>query len=350
MIMTDSQKWLILTGLFLSGWVLYLLAPIISPFLTAALLAYLCDPIVDRLSGKLPRTAAVILVFTLMLVVLLLMLLILVPLLQEQIIALIQRIPELITWAQQTLLPSLGSTLGVDVGSINLDSLRDTLMENWRNVGNVAGLIFSRLSDSGQTIMAWLAFLVLIPVVTFYLLCDWDILLARMRAMIPPRYEKTVVSLVTECDGVLSEFLRGQLLVMLALSLIYSTGLWVAGIEFALLIGMIAGLISFIPYLGSIVGICIAGTVAIMQYQEFIHVIYVFMVFGAGQTIEGLLLSPWLVGDRIGLHPVAVIFAVLAGGQLFGFVGVLLALPFAAVCLVLLRFVFEQIRCSELYA
>ncbi len=347
--MTDSQKWLVLASIFFTGWLLYLLAPVIAPFLAAAMLAYLCDPLVNRLSCRLPRTAGVILVFAAMLTVLLILLLILVPLLQEQILALIQRLPELITWVQQALLPSLGSILGVEVETINLDLLRDTLMENWRNIGNVAGSVFVRISDSGQAIMAWLAYLVLIPVVTFYLLCDWDMLLANLRAMIPARYAKTVISLIVECDSVLSEFLRGQLLVMLALSVIYTTGLWLAGIEFALLIGMAAGLISFVPYLGSIIGICIAGTVAFMQYQDFTHVLYVFAVFGAGQAIEGMLLSPWLVGERIGLHPVAVIFAVLAGGQLFGFVGVLLALPVAAVCLVLLRFVFEQIKLSDFY-
>jgi len=347
--MTDSQKWLVLAGIFFTGWLLYLLAPVLTPFLTAALLAYLCDPLVNRLAVRMPRTVAVILVFTAMLAAFLVMLLILVPLLQEQVVALIQRLPELITWAQRTLLPTLGTALGVDISTINLDLIRDTLMENWRNIGNVAGSLFARLSDSGQVIMGWLAFLVLVPVVTFYLLCDWDILLANLRALIPARYASTVITLAVECDRVLSEFLRGQVLVMLALSLIYTTGLWLAGIEFALLIGIAAGMISFVPYLGSIAGVLIAGTVAFMQYQDVLHLIYVLGVFGAGQALEGMLLSPWLVGDRIGLHPVAVIFAVLAGGQLFGFVGVLLALPVAAVCLVLLRFVLEQYKRSNLY-
>jgi len=347
--MTDSQKWLILAGTFLAGWLLYKLSPVITPFLTAALLAYLCDPLVNRLALRMPRTAAVIVVFSAMLIAFFVMLLILVPLLQEQIIALIQRLPAFISWAQDSLLPSLGSSLGIDISSINLDAIRDTLMENWRNIGNIAGTIFSRISDSGQIIMAWGAFLVLVPVVTFYLLRDWDLLLDSLRALLPRRYADTIVTLVVECDRVLSEFLRGQLLVMLALSLIYSTGLWIAGIEFALLIGIAAGMISFVPYLGSIIGILIAGTVAFMQYQDMLHLMYVLAVFGTGQALEGMLLSPLLVGDRIGLHPVAVIFAVMAGGQLFGFVGVLLALPVAAVCLVLLRFLFEQYKNSNLY-
>lgn len=347
--MSDSQKWLMLAGIIGTGWLVYLLAPVITPFMTAALLAYLCDPLVNRLAVRIPRTAAVSLVFIALLAAFLIMLLILVPMLQEQILLLIRRLPEFFAWAQQTLMPSLGTALGIDISAISLDSIRDAVVENWRNVGNIAGSVFSSLGNSGQAIMAWLAFVVLIPVVTFYLLRDWDILLLSLRRLIPRRYAPTAVTLAAECDRVLSEFLRGQLLVMLSLSVIYSIGLWIAGVEFALLIGVTAGMISFVPYLGSIIGIVIAGTVVFMQYHDWMHLVYVLAVFGIGQTLEGMLLSPWLVGDRIGLHPVAVIFAVLAGGQLFGFVGILLALPVAAVCLVLLRFAFEQYTRSDLY-
>lgn len=347
--MTDSQKWLMLAALVVFGWLLYLLKPVITPFMVSAMLAYLCDPIVDRLSIKIPRTTAVILVFSAMFAVLLILVLILVPLLQEQVVMLIQRVPVFLSWAHDTLLPSLNSVLGVDISSIDLAAVRETLISNWRNIGNVAGTVFMQIGNSGQAIMAWIAFLVLIPVVTFYLLRDWNMLLASVRRLIPSRYADTVIGLTIECDNVLSEFLRGQLLVMLALSLIYSTGLWLAGIEFALLIGMVAGLISFVPYMGSVVGIAIAGVVGFMQYQDLTHLVYILIVFGIAQTLEGMVLSPWLVGDRIGLHPVAVMFALLAGGQLFGFVGVLLALPVAAVILVLLRFVLEQIKRTDLY-
>jgi predicted PurR-regulated permease PerM len=149
---------------------------------------------------------------------------------------------------------------------------------------------------------------------------------------------------------VLSEFLRGQLTVMLALGVIYTVGLWIIGLEFALLIGMLAGLVSFVPYLGAILGIGVAGAVAVFQFHDFLHVAWVALVFGVGQAIEGMLLSPTLVGERIGLHPVAVIFAVMAGGQLFGFFGILLALPAAAVVTVLLRFAHGRYLQSELYA
>jgi predicted PurR-regulated permease PerM len=148
---------------------------------------------------------------------------------------------------------------------------------------------------------------------------------------------------------VLAQFLRGQLLVMLALALIYTVGLWIAGLDAAFLIGVLAGLVSFVPYLGFVVGIVLAGFAALIQFGDMMHVVYVVIVFATGQLIEGFVLSPWLVGDRIGLHPVAVIFAVMAGGQLFGFFGVLLALPVAAVVLVLLRHSHELYMQSSLY-
>lgn len=348
--MTDSQKWLVLAGIVLTGWLVYLLAPVIAPFLVAAMLAYLCDPLVDRLETRVSRTAAVIIVFAALLTGFLVMLLILIPMLQEQVLALLRRLPELLTWLQESFVPLITSKLGISADSINLDALRTTLQENWRDIGNFAGSVFLHISDSGQAIIAWVAYTILIPVVTFYLLRDWDRLMASLRAMIPRKHEATVVTLSRDCDSILSEFLRGQMLVMLALSVIYSIGLWLVGIEFALLIGLVAGLISFVPYLGAIVGIGLAGVAAFMQYQDLLHILYVLLVFGAGQTIESMLLSPILVGDRIGLHPVAVIFAVLAGGQLFGFVGILLALPAAAVFVVLLRFGYEQYKTSELYS
>jgi predicted PurR-regulated permease PerM len=186
-------------------------------------------------------------------------------------------------------------------------------------------------------------------VVTFYLMRDWDRLMERLRALLPRRSEAIIVRLAGQSDEVLGAFLRGQLLVMLALGLIYSLGLSIIGLDFALLIGLVAGLISFVPYLGTIVGVLTALIAALIQFQEPIYLLYVGLVFGVGQVLEGMVLTPWLVGDRIGLHPVAVIFAVLAGGQLFGFVGVLLALPVAAVAAVLLRYARERYQQSDLY-
>jgi hypothetical protein len=157
-----------------------------------------------------------------------------------------------------------------------------------------------------------LAYLLLIPVVTFYLLRDWDELITRVHALVPRRVEPRVAQMARECDAVLAQFIRGQLLVMLGLAVVYTVGLWIVGLDSAFLIGMVAGLVSFVPYLGFIVGIALAGFAVLIQYGDLIHLVYIVAVFGVGQLIEGFVLSPWLVGDRIGLHPVAVIFAVMA--------------------------------------
>ena len=348
--MTDAQKWLLLICILLLVWILYLLSPVLTPFLIGAFLAYLGDPAVDRLETiRFSRTLSVIFVFFLMSIIGLSLFLILVPLIEDQLSRLITRVPQMITWAQTVFLPHLSSRLGIEISDIHLDSLKNTIASNWKDIGNVIGLVLARVTQSGQVFVVWFSYLVLIPVVTFYLLRDWDILIARIRGMLPRRYEMIVIRLARECDAVLAEFLRGQLMLMLAQGVIYSLGLWIAGLEFALLIGMLAGLVSFVPYLGFIVGVAVAGVAAFMQYHDVMHLVFVFVVFGIGQAIEGMLLSPWLVGERIGLHPVAVIFAVMAGGQLFGFFGVLLALPVAAVITVLLRYSFERYKESCLY-
>jgi len=349
--MTDAQKWLLFAGVAFSGWLLYLLAPVFTPFLVAAFLAYLGDPVTDRLEAwKLSRTLAVVIVFCVMVITGLLLLLILIPLLQDQLMTLLDRLPRLITWLQDVLLPWVFSITGSSTETMNLDAIRQTLAGNWQGVGNVLGFVLGKMSDSGQFILAWLAYLILVPVVTFYLLRDWDIMLENVRVLIPKKYAPRVVALLKECDQVLAEFLRGQLLVMLALGVIYSCGLWIVGLEFALLVGMLAGMVSFVPYLGAIVGIGVAGVLGYMQFHDVIHLVYLGIAFGVGQAIEGMVLSPVLVGERIGLHPVAVIFAVLAGGQLFGFFGVLLALPVAAVLTVFLRHLHQHYLSSRIYS
>jgi predicted PurR-regulated permease PerM len=348
---SDAQKWLWLAVVAAAGWLLYLLAPVLMPFLAAALLAYLGDPAVRRLQGgRLSRTGAVAIVFIAMLLAGALSLLFLVPLLQQQLLGLASRIPQVLQWLQGELLPRIESLLGVRLEAVDMETIRQTVAENWRDIGNVVGRILLGVGESGQALLGWLMYLLLIPVATFYLMRDWDGLVGNLRALLPRPYEAIVVELVRQCDRVLAEFLRGQLLVMLALGVIYSAGLWLIGLEFALLIGMLAGLVSFVPYLGAIVGIGVAGIAAAVQFQDLLHPLYVALVFGIGQAIEGMLLSPLLVGERIGLHPVAVIFAVLAGAQLFGFFGVLLALPAAAVITVLVRFARGRYLASGLYS
>ena len=347
---TDAQKWLILTVIITSGYFVYLLAPILTPFLISAFLAYLGDPAVDRLETiKFSRTISVVFVFFLMLIIGLCFLLIVFPLIEEQIRRLLIRIPDMVDWIQSEFIPWLSQRFGLDPDSINLNGIKQSLMGHWQTLGNIVGKFITKVSASGQLLLLWFSYVLLVPIVTFYLLRDWDVLVTRIRELIPRKYEVVVTQLAKDCDAVLAEFFRGQLLVMFALGVFYSIGLWLIGLEFSLLIGLTAGLVSFVPYLGVIVGITVAGIAAIMQFHDFVHVVFVIIVFGAGQMLEGVVLSPLLIGDRIGLHPVAVIFAVMAGAQLFGFFGMLIALPVAAVITVLLRHFHVQYMNSSFY-
>lgn len=347
---TDAQKWLIFVIIIASAYLVYLLTPILTPFLVSAFLAYLGDPAVDKLQTiKFSRTLSVVFVFFLMLIIGLCFLLIIVPLIEEQIRQLIVRIPFMIDWLQSELIPWLSQRFGLEVETMNLDEIKQSLIGQWQTLGNVMAQFMAKVSASGQVLLLWVSYLLLIPVVTFYLLRDWDLLVARVGELIPQKYTSTVNKLVKDCDAVLSEFLRGQLFVMVAQGVFYSVGLWLVGLEFSLLIGLTAGLVSFVPYLGFIVGFGIAGIAGFMQFHDFIYIFYILVVFGVGQMLEGMVLTPLLVGDKIGLHPVAVIFAVMAGAQLFGFFGMLIALPLAAVITVLLRHFHEQYLDSNLY-
>ncbi len=316
----------------------YVLQPILMPFLVGFVIAYLGDPLVDRLERVgLGRTLGVVVVFVFFLSILVAALLVLMPLLVEEINALMHRIPGMIRWLQQTVSPVMVQYFNVDPFALQVDELRGQLTENWRQAGGIASRVLAEVTRSGFALMAWIANFALIPVVAFYLMRDWDGLIASLRELLPREMEPVVVGLASECDEVLSAFLRGQLLVMITLGVIYAAGLYVIGLDLALLIGLLAGLASIVPYLGFVVGILAASVAAIFQFQELSQVVLVALVFGAGQAIEGMVLTPLLVGDRIGLHPVAVIFAILAGGQMFGFVGILLALPVAAIVMVFLR-------------
>jgi predicted PurR-regulated permease PerM len=352
---SDSRGWLILGLLAGGGCLLYLLAPVITPFVISAALAYFGDPLVDRLQKaslwrwKVGRTVAVSIVFVLILSVLTIVLLIVVPLLVEQIRLLIHRSPEWIEWFSGTALPWLASKAGIELKDFNPAQFSEMLKDYWKEISSTAFKVIDIISRGGMAVAALLANLVLIPVVTFYLLRDWDLLIRGVHDLLPRNMEAEIGRIVSGVDEVLGAFFRGQLMVMFALGLIYTVGLSLVGIELAALIGMGAGLLSIVPYLGSIVGVLVAAGAAIFQFQDWLHLVLVLLVFGAGQTAEGMYLTPKLVGDRIGLHPVAVIFAVLAGGQLFGFLGILLALPVAAALNVLVRHMHLKYRQSDLY-
>lgn len=341
-------QWLILA--LLLGAVLYLLAPVLTPFVVAALFAYLMDPLVDRLERRgLGRGLAVALVFLVGSIVLIAVLLVLVPFIERQIANFLAQLPVWVDWFQNRATPWLEARFGISLEILDTRRLIDALQANWKAAGGIAATVLGGVSKSGMTVIGWLLNLVMIPVVAFYLLRDWDLLVERIHALLPRSIEPVVSRLAAESDVVLGAFLRGQLSVMVALGVFYGAGLWFAGINVGPLIGMIAGLISFVPYLGAITGVIMAIIAALVQYQDWFHLLLVLGVFGIGQLIEGYVLVPKLVGDKIGLHPVAVIFAVLAGGELFGFLGVLLALPVASVVMVLLRYAHERYTQSQLY-
>ena len=353
--MSDSQKWLVLAFTAAVGWLLYQLAPILMPFAFSAGLAYLGDPLVDRLealryrSFRLNRTLAVMVVFFGIVFAIATLLIIVIPALEYQISDFLDKLPSYLAWLNKSVIPVLQKYLGRNIRPLQSDQLAVFIKSHWQNGGFTENLIMS-VSHSGAVIIGWMMNLVLIPGITFYLLRDWDDLMARIHDLFPRRFAGITGKLAAEADDVLGAFMRGQFYVMLVLGLIYSIGLWLGGLELAMLIGMMAGLISFVPYMGVIVGITVASMAALLQFQDVMHLMPVLIVFGVGHALESMLLTPWLVGNKIGLHPVAVIFAVLAGGQLFGFLGVLLALPVASVIMVLLRHVHERYTDSSFYS
>ena len=345
------KNWLLLAVLALGLLIIYQLLPILTPFLVSILLAYMGDPVVDFLERyKVPRTVGVIAVFVLVSLIMLVLLLVLVPMIGRQLVSLYGLTPQLIDWLQDSALPWLQLQLGISAKIDSLDSIKQMISENLGKTTDVMQMLLAKITASSVVFLGWLANMLLIPVVTFYLLRDWDILVAKLRRLLPRKNEKLVVNLIAECHEVLGAFMRGQLLVMLALGVVYAAGLMVLGLELGLLIGLLAGLASLVPYMGFIVGIGAALIAGLFQFGLDPYLLLgIVAVFAIGQALESMLLTPLLVGDRIGLHPVAVIFAILAGGQLFGFTGVLLALPVAAVIMVLLRHLYTLYTDSNMY-
>lgn len=330
-------------------WLLFVLAPVLQPFYIAALIAYLSSPLVDRLQQwRVPRLLGVILVFVLMLSLLTALGLFLVPLVTEQINQLLHKLPVFINWLTLVALPWINSKLG-NIGQLNSQNFNVAVLEGIKNHQDMIGKIITTITSSGFTLIAILFQIMLIPVVTFYLLRDWNKLIRNFRRLLPRKIEPTVVVLANRYNNVLRAFLRGQLLVMFLLGFIYFFGLWIIGLQFALLIGLIAGLLSIVPYLGFITGILSALIAAYYQFHTLDSLLGVLLVFLVGQAIESLVLTPLLVGDSIGLHPVAVIFSVLTGGYFFGFIGALIALPVAAAIMVLMRFSLTKYYRSSLY-
>lgn len=321
----------------LSIGLLYLLAPILTPFLLAGILAYVLSPLVDRLEcWRLPRSAAVGLVLLISGMLLASLGLILAPLIFEQASTMAERLPEIATLANERVLPWLREHFGIRWRADPV-TLKKLVSENWGSLQGVAGRILESVKIGGAALVGVLINIMLTPVVMFYMLKDWHLFGSRLANLIPQSLQHKGALLARDIDGVLSQFLRGQLMVMLCLATYYSLALWLSGIHYPLAIGLVTGILIFVPYVGFATGFILALLVATLQFDGLQPIVAVLVVFGVGQVIESFILTPYLVGDRIGLHPLAVIFALMAFGQLFGFVGVLLALPASAALLVALR-------------
>ena len=331
---------------------LWLLGPVLAPFVVAAVLAYALTPLVnwlDRLGrGRMPRVLAVVLVEVLFVLALLSLLLLMVPIMAKEIPLMREQLPLLADHANAWLSPLLaqyGFNLTLDVASIKAFVLK-YLNTNFEDA--FASLL-SSLKLGGSVALTLVGNAVLIPVALFYLLMDWGQFVGRLVALVPLRLRSGYDSFTDEADSVLGQYLRGQLLVMLIMAAFYSVGMTLFGLDLALPIGIFTGLAMFVPYLGFGIGLILALLAGLLQFASIKAVVMVAVVFGVGQVLEGFVLTPRLVGERIGLHPLAVIFALLAFGQIFGFVGVLIALPASAVLLVAIRRLQASYVTSKLY-
>ena len=351
---TPTQKrasaWCLIAALIVLA--LWLLGPVLTPFVVAAVLAYALTPLVNKLDGlgrgRMPRVLAVILVELLFIVAALSLVLLIVPIVAKEIPLLREQIPLLADRINNSLTPWLaqfGIRVALDVGSLKTLALK-YLNANYEEM---FGSVVSSVRLGGSVALAVIGNAVLIPVALFYLLMDWDRFVATLLELVPPPMRSAFDSFTDEADSVLGQYLRGQLLVMLVMAAFYAIGLALFGLDLALPIGIFTGLAMFIPYLGFGVGLVLAILAGLLQFASIKVLVMVAAVYGIGQMLESLVLTPRLVGERIGLHPLAVIFALLAFGQVFGFVGVLIALPLSAVLLVALRRIKQRYMTSRLY-
>ena len=344
--------WLVLWLAFI--FLLYALGPVLTPFIAAAILAYALNGGVDYLAARrigrmpIPRALAVVLVMLLFMSAVSALILIVIPVLENEIPLLLTKIPVFLKRLDDLLAPRLHA-MGIKI-KLDGTGIRSILSQQFATGGDeIWTTVWSSARIGGARLLGWVATLILIPVVLFYLLLDWHPMLGRVAGAVPRRWVTQTVGMAQEVNVLLAQYLRGQLLVMLVLAVYYSVGLTIAGFDVALPVGILTGLLVFIPYLGFGLGLILALIDAVLQFSDWTGLIWVAVLYGAGQIIEGFFLTPRLVGERIGLNPLAVIFALLAFGQLFGFVGVLLALPTSAVLMVAFRHLRHHYLRSSFY-
>ncbi len=322
---------------------------ILTPFVVGAIFAYILSPFVAKLTRRgIKRTPAVLLVLLVAVIIIALFVAIVVPMLVHQFDALFQRLPAMVHFIQAKVLPWINGQFGLSL-ELDAKALASLVEDNSAQVRNLLNTSASKIIAGGSNVVGLMTNLFLMPFVLYYLLLDWPNLLARLSKLIPRRFSGDAKRISHNLHTVLREFISGQLLVMLVMGLIYGTGLWLTGLESGFAIGMVAGMLVFVPYVGAFLGLLLATMAAVLQFDAFTSIVIVWAVFAVGQTIESFLVTPYLVGDRIGLSPLAVIFALMAFGELMGFVGMLLALPMAAITVVLAREGLERYQKSRFY-
>lgn len=328
---------------------LNLLSSILLPFVAGMAVAYFLDPVADWLEErKFSRTISTTIILLAFFVLVSLLVTLLFPLLQRQVVELFHMIPGIVETVRTETLPWLEEAIaGLSPGA--LEDVRNAAKNFAGNSVKWFTGMAGNLWSGGLAVFNMLSLIVITPVVSFYLLRDWDLITAKINSWLPRRPAPTIRAQFIEIDRTLAAFVRGQSSVCLVLALLYGIGLTIVGLKSGLLVGLGAGLISFIPYLGAATGLTVGLVIALFQFSEWTPIIIVACIFLTGQTLESYVLTPRLVGDRVGLHPVWIIFALLAGGALFGFTGVLLAIPVASVIGVLIRFGISRYLESALF-
>jgi predicted PurR-regulated permease PerM len=343
------QLWAWLAIATAVAFLFWLLAPILAPFLFGAILAYILDPIVERLTRRyIPRTLAVLVVMLLVFALFVALLLVVLPLLYKETRLLVEKLPAFLDWTNQHAAPWLKQKFDLEM-QFDVQTVKQMARDAFAGNDDLMKRLLSSVGVGGLAVLSFIVNLVLVPVVLFFLLRDWNTLLPNVERLIPPRVRPKALAMAREVDAVLAEYLRGEVLVIFIMSTYYVVALSLARLEFALPIGIITGLAVIVPFVGISIGVFLATAAALLQFDNLTGVLWVWLAIGLGQALEGMLVTPLILGNRIGLHPVAVIFALLAFGQVFGFFGVLLALPASAVVLVGLRHLRAAYVASPLY-
>ncbi len=331
------------------GILLWLLSGTLTPFVLGAGIAYLLDPLADRLEGwGMRRWVAAAMILGGFFLILALALILLFPLLQDQVVQFISRFPEYLRTLEATLRPWL-ERLQARLPEGAIQNIGDAAGASSGKAVEFAGNILKNLWSGGLAVVDLLSLILITPLVAFYMLRDWVRMLASIDDMLPRRHAETIRQQARASDEIIAGFIRGQSLVCLLLGIFYAVGLTLAGLHFGLLIGFATGLLSFVPFIGVMLGCVVGLATAFVQFDEWSRIALVAGIFALGQFIEGNFITPKLVGERVGLHPVWVIFALLAGGTLFGFTGVMLAVPVTAVVGVLVRFALGRYKASDYY-